>query len=110
MEIFIIAIVAITTFGGIVSMWIKAKHGYPIEDRRDRAERVRKRLRSNMRRMLNDDEPSDQRKIELLSAENDQLNGKIGRLEERLRVLERIATDPAERTAREIDALRNSVD
>ncbi len=30
----------------------------------------------------------------------------IGRLEERLAVLERIATDPAERTAREIEELR----
>ena len=30
------------------------------------------------------------------------------RLEQRVRVLERIATDPAERTAREIDQLRNS--
>ena len=29
------------------------------------------------------------------------------RLEERVRVLERIATDPAERTAREIEALRD---
>ena len=34
------------------------------------------------------------------------LNGQVGRLEERIAVLERIATDPAERTAREIDALR----
>jgi hypothetical protein len=42
-----------------------------------------------------------------LSVENERLTGQIGRLEERLRVLERIATDPAERTAREIDALRD---
>ena len=34
------------------------------------------------------------------------LKGQIGRLEERLAVLERIATDPAERTAREIEQLR----
>ena len=34
------------------------------------------------------------------------LTGQIGRLEERIAVLERIATDPAGRTAREIDALR----
>jgi hypothetical protein len=48
-----------------------------------------------------------QRKIELLSNENDKLVSQIGRLEERLRVLERIATDPGERVAREIDELRN---
>ncbi len=46
------------------------------------------------------------RKIELLTNENDRLKGQIGRLEERIAVLERIATDPAERTAREIEQLR----
>jgi len=39
-------------------------------------------------------------------ARYERLTGQIGRLEERLRVLERIATDPATRTAQEIDALR----
>jgi hypothetical protein len=42
----------------------------------------------------------------LLIAENEKLHGQISRLEERLAVLERIATDPAERVSREIDALR----
>jgi hypothetical protein len=46
------------------------------------------------------------REVELLSQENAGLRGKVGRLEERLSVLERIATDPAERTAREIESLR----
>jgi hypothetical protein len=46
------------------------------------------------------------RQIELLSSENAGLKGQVGRLEERIAVLERIATDPAERTAREIDNLR----
>lgn len=46
------------------------------------------------------------RQVELLSYENRELRGQIGRLEERLGVLERIATDPAERTAREIEQLR----
>lgn len=46
------------------------------------------------------------RKVELLSSENAGLKGQIGRLEERISVLERIATDPAERTAREIDQLK----
>ncbi len=50
--------------------------------------------------------PDPAREIELLSSENAGLRGKIGRLEERLSVLERIATDPAERTAREIESLR----
>ncbi|MBV8908095.1 MAG: hypothetical protein JO276_14050 [Sphingomonadaceae bacterium] len=46
------------------------------------------------------------RQIELLSSENAGLKGQIGRLEERIAVLERIAVDPADRTAREIDGLR----
>ena len=46
------------------------------------------------------------RQLELLSGENAGLKGQIGRLEERIAVLERLAVDPAERTAREIDSLR----
>jgi hypothetical protein len=46
------------------------------------------------------------RQVELLSNENAGLKSQVGRLEERIAVLERIATDPAARTAREIDELR----
>jgi len=46
------------------------------------------------------------RQVELLSNENAGLKGQMGRLEERIAVLERIATDPAERTAQAIDQLR----
>jgi len=46
------------------------------------------------------------RQVELLSNENAGLKSQVGRLEERIAVLERIATDPSERTAREIDQLR----
>ena len=41
-----------------------------------------------------------------LAHENEALRLTIRRLEERMAVLERIATDPAERTAREIEQLR----
>jgi len=46
------------------------------------------------------------RQVELLSSENAGLKGQVSRLEERIAVLERIATDPADRTARAIDQLR----
>ncbi len=52
------------------------------------------------------DELSAVRGIELLANENAGLKAQVGRLEERITVLERIATDPAERTAREIEQLR----
>ena len=45
-----------------------------------------------------------------LARENELLKLTIDRLEERMAVLERIATDPAERTAREIESLRHSAD
>jgi hypothetical protein len=90
---FIVALVMISTFGWIMTSWIRAKHGYPLENEW-----------SGMTHK--DGDPTANRQIELLSNENNQLKGQIGRLEERIAVLERIATDPAERTAREIDALR----
>jgi len=46
------------------------------------------------------------RENERLNVENETLRRTVGRLEERMAVLERIATDPAERTAREIESLR----
>lgn len=74
----------------VANTWIRARHGYPIE---------------NM--MTKDGGLAEPRKVELLTSENARLTSQIGRLEERIAVLERIATDPAERTAREIDALRD---
>ena len=41
-----------------------------------------------------------------LVAENEQLKATVGRLEERLKVLERIATDPSRQLADEIEKLR----
>ena len=58
------------------------------------------------RRGLRKDELGGSRQIELLSSENAGLKGQVSRLEERIAVLERIATDPAARTAREIEQLR----
>ena len=89
---FVVAIIAISTFGWVMSSWIRAKHGYPIEN--------------EWSGMTNKNDPAADRKIQLLSTENERLTGQISRLEERIAVLERIATDPAERTAREIEALR----
>lgn len=89
---FIVAIIAISTFGWVMSSWIRARHGYPIEN--------------EWSGIATKSDPAAERKIELLSNENDRLTGQISRLEERIAVMERIVTDPAERTAREIDRLR----
>ena len=46
------------------------------------------------------------RKVALLASENERQHGMIVRLEERIGVIERIATDPAERISREIEQLQ----
>ncbi|HEX8481218.1 MAG TPA: hypothetical protein VF650_04900 [Allosphingosinicella sp.] len=51
-------------------------------------------------------DPAGARENERLARENEALRRTVDRLEERMAVLERIATDPAERTAREIESLR----
>ena len=114
-QIFVLAIIGMSMFAGIIRFGIMARHGYPLHDRRARRALRRGFIPMGRMRGLADgddygdtpDDPDARRKIELLSSENERLTGQIGRLEERLRVLERIATDPAERTAREIDALRD---
>lgn len=93
-QFFVLAIIAMSTVGWMFTSWVRARHGYPVENEwgctvgRDAQE------------------PAAEKAIGLLSSENERLVGQISRLEERIAVLERIATDPAERTAREIDALR----
>jgi len=90
---FVLAIIAMSFGAWILTTWIRARHGYPIENEWG-GTTVKADLEAG-------------RKIELLSGENGALKDKIGRLEERIAVLERIATDPAERTAREIEKLRD---
>ncbi len=102
-QIFILCIIAIGVFGGVLRTQIRVKNGYPPEDRYARRA---DRIRSRYGHLFPDGGPEAERKIQLLSSENERLTGQISRLEERIAVLERIATDPAERVSREIDALR----
>jgi hypothetical protein len=90
--IFVLLLVGMSTVGWLANNWIRAKHGYALEN--------------EWKGQTPKGNPDDQRKIELLTNENERQAGQITRLEARLAVLERIVTDPAERTARDIDALR----
>ena len=90
---FVIAIIAITTAGWVINNWIRARHGYEPSDDWGRSGKSKQGL-------------GEERKVALLTSENERLNGQVSRLEERIAVLERIATDPATRVTREIDALR----
>lgn len=91
-QIFILGIIAVSTAGWVVTTWIRARHGYPLTD--------------DIGRTIGQVDPEAERKLGLLAGENDRLHSQIGRLEERLAVLERIATDPADRVSRDIESLR----
>ena len=89
---FIVGIVLVCTIGWLVNNWIRARHGYALEDEwGGKTEKI---------------DVDGDRKIALLSNENEALNGKIGHLEERIAVLERIVTDKAGRLSEEIENLR----
>jgi hypothetical protein len=83
---FLIGASLISTFGWVANNWIRARHGYPILDEED-------------------DKPN-KRKLDAICAENAELKQQLAELQRRMAVMERIATDPAERTAREIESLR----
>ncbi len=88
----LIPIVAILAW--VANNWIRARHGYPLDERSDR------------RRGRHGTDLEAERQVQLLSSENEKLTNQVLRLEERIAVLERIATDPATRVAREIESLR----
>ncbi len=92
---FVLVMMAMGPITWVLTTWIRARHGYPLTN--EDGDTVGK------------DGLTTNRKAELLSKDNERLQGQVGRLEERLAVLERIATDPATRTAIEIDGLRGPV-
>lgn len=89
---FVLAIVAMSMGAWIITSWIRAKHGYPLE--------------GEWGGTVSKENPEAERKIELLVGENDRLHGQVSRLEERIAVLERIATDSPGRLTAEIEKLR----
>ena len=90
----IVAIVVICTMGWLINNWIRAKHGYALEDewggkteRKDTAEARAEAAR--------------------LKAENRELHGKVDAMQDRLVVLEKIVTDRSYSLSAEIEALRD---
>lgn len=90
--VFVLAIIAISTAGWLISTWIRAKHGYPVEN--------------EWSGTTHRGDSNAERQIAQLTDENDALKAQVERLSERLAVLERIATDQPGRIAREIEQLR----
>jgi len=85
---FVFAISAVSIVAGLVNTWIKARHGYPIEDKCGHSPAKRNE------------------KMDAICTENQELKQRLAEVTERLHVLERIATDPAGRVSREIDELQ----
>jgi len=89
---FVLAIIAMSFLAWIITTAIRAKHGYPIEN--------------EWGGMSTPHDKQAGEAAKALVAENEQLKATVGRLEERLKVLERIATDPSRHLADEIEKLR----
>ena len=85
---FVLAIIAMSFVAWIITTAIRARHGYPLE--------------GEWGGTVTKEDPATDR----LMAENDRLKATVGRLEDRLKVLERIATDPSRQLADDIDNLR----
>jgi hypothetical protein len=83
---FVVGLSLISTLGWLGNNWIRARHGFEPEAEED-------------------DKPN-KKKLDAICAENAELKQQLTQLRERMAVMERIATDPAERTAREIESLR----
>jgi len=88
---FFVPIAALFFFGWIVNTWIRVKHGYPLGDGAG----------GQVHRSPSPDAIADQVRQALESRD-----ATIAKLEERVRVLERIVTDDSRRVAHEIEALR----
>ena len=88
---FVITIIALCMGAWVITTFIRARHGYPIED--------------EMGNLVHPLKAGDE-ETKALAAENRQLKETVSRLEERLKVLERIATDPSRRLEDEIEKLR----
>jgi predicted metal-binding membrane protein len=89
---FIIAIVAITIGGWVITTWLRIKNGYPLDGAWGQALHPR-----------TDKEAME--RIKLLTNENATLRAELGSVKDRLETIERIVTDQPARLAREIDSL-----
>jgi len=88
---FVVAIVAISTVGWIVNNWIRAKHGYDLEDE-----------------FFGKTQKSDGAETKRLKAENRELHDKLDTMQDRMIVLEKIVTDRGYTLSEEIEALRDT--
>ena len=87
---FVIAIIGLSTVGWLANNWIRARHGYALEDE-----------------WGGKTERADSQANAALRAENARLVERLEASEDRLAVLERIVTDRGYEVATQIEALRD---
>ncbi|AKM07645.1 hypothetical protein [Pelagerythrobacter marensis] len=87
---FVIAIIAVSTAGWLINNWIRAKHGYSLENEWGGMT-----------------EPSESGETRRLREENSALHDKLDAMQDRMIVLERIVTDRGYSLSEEIEALRD---
>ena len=88
---FFVPVMVVPFIAWVAITWIRAKHGYPLGDGAG----------GQVHRSPSPDAIADQVREALQSRD-----ATIAKLEERVRVLERIVTDDSRRVANEIEALR----
>lgn len=86
----IVSIVLVCTGGWLINNWIRARHGYPLEN--DWGGKI---------------ERSDNAETHRLKAENKALHDKLEAMQDRMIVLEKIVTDRGYSLSAEIEALRD---
>ncbi|WP_299193768.1 hypothetical protein [uncultured Erythrobacter sp.] len=92
---FVIAIIAVSYGAWILNNWIRAKHGYELEDEWGGKSLPKKSA-------------ADSAEAERLKAENRELNDKLDTMQDRMIVLEKIVTDRGYSLSEEIEALRDT--
>jgi hypothetical protein len=90
-NVMIIMVVLVCTAGWLVNNWIRAKHGYPLEDE-----------------WGGKTERTDTAETQRLKAENKALHDKLDTMQDRMIVLEKIVTDRGYSLSAEIEALRDA--
>ena len=87
---FVIALIAVSTGGWLINTWIRAKHGYSLENEWGGMT-----------------EPTESKASAELKRENAALRGELKTVHDRVAVLERIVTDKGYGVAEQIEALRD---
>lgn len=98
---FVLAIIGMAMFAGVLKTAIRARHGLPEHDLRHGRG---KRARSEEIALLRDESTN---LVEQLRDDNKRLTGRLETCEDRLIVLERIVTDKSYDLASQIERLRD---